>query len=78
MSATDKEESELCELKPCPLCGGVVHGRSCGGDSLFGDEYEFEIECKCGLLFTWGPFRTPEKAKAETVKMWNRRIGEDK
>jgi hypothetical protein len=66
MSATD-------ELKPCPLCGKEVYGQLCGGSGLFSDEYEYEIECKCGLLFNAGPFRTPKKAKAETVKMWNRR-----
>lgn len=61
------------ELKPCPLCGREVYGKACGAGSFFSDEYEYEIECSCGLMFDYGPCRTPEEAEAEAVKLWNTR-----
>lgn len=63
------------ELKPCPLCGTKVDGHVCGGEDRFGcGEWEYEIECECGLLFTRGPHDTPEETETEAIKAWNRRV----
>lgn len=62
------------ELKQCPLCGSEVHGHVCGGVAAFGcGEWEYEIECECGILFNPGTYETPEEAEDKATTIWNRR-----
>ena len=60
------------KLKPCPFCGEKPY--------LERDE----IFCNCGAkmsipIFVWGGevISDYENEKAETIKAWNRRVGEE-
>ena len=62
------------KLKPCPLCGREVSGHVCGGVAAFGcGEWEYEIECSCGLLYNNGPWDTQDAAVRGGIMGWNRR-----
>ena len=62
------------ELKPCPLCGNKVHWNVCGGLAAFGcGEWEFEVDCQCGLNFNSGPYDCKEDAERNGIDAWNTR-----
>lgn len=62
------------ELEPCPLCGSKVHGYVCGGADEFGfEEYQFEVNCLCGLSFESDTYNTEKEAERKGVEAWNAR-----
>lgn len=63
------------ELKPCPKCGQPVTGGLCGGPAAYGcREWEYEVECGCGLLWSCSPGDVDEdEAVRRGVKEWNAR-----
>lgn len=73
MSATD-------ELKPCPFCGSkakIVTGCDAEGDGV-AHIYctNRHISDSCAAIFVE---RVDERtARQDAIKMWNRRVGEDK
>ena len=43
-------------LRPCPKCGQPVTGGLGGGLAAYGcREWEYEVECGCGLLWSCSP-----------------------
>lgn len=63
------------ELKPCPKCGQPVTGGLCGGPAAYGcREWEYEVECGCGLLWSCSPGDVDEdEAVRRGVQEWNAR-----
>lgn len=63
------------ELKPCPKCNGEVHGKLCGGRAAYGCmEWEYEVECSCGILFDVDlPDVPEEEAEHLGIEAWNKR-----
>ena len=64
------------ELLPCPKCGRGVTGWLCGGTAAYGcREWEYEVECRCGLLWSCSPGDVDEEeAIRRGVEAWNERF----
>ena len=61
-------------MLPCPKCGRAVVGKAYGGNAAFGcGEYDFEIECECGVMFNVGPFDTEAEALEGGERLWDER-----
>lgn len=62
-------------LKPCPKCGNEVKGYVNGCCGAFGcGEWDYEVECKCGLLWNaFGCYETEQEAEEMGIKAWNDR-----
>ena len=64
------------ELLPCPKCGQPVTGRLGGGPAAYGcREWEYEVECSCGLLWSCSPGDVDEEeAIRRGIEAWNERF----
>ena len=63
------------EIKPCPKCGQPVTGRLCGGPAAYGcREWDYEVECECGLVWDFSPGDVDEEeAVRRGIEAWNAR-----
>lgn len=64
------------ELLPCPKCGRGVTGRLCGGPAAYGcREWDYEVECECGLMWDISPGDVDDKeAVRQGIEAWNERV----
>lgn len=64
------------DLRPCPKCGQGVTGRLGGGPAAYGcREWEYEVECSCGLLWSCSPGDVDEEeAVRRGIEAWNERF----